>query len=199
MHHYSATIMIIAHLSLNNIARADEIFVFKDVNGHTTFTDNKIIGENLRYIRSYGRPQANHNCNNIKARAIKLKPLFERYSQEIGFDSKLAMAVGFTESCFDTKAVSKVGAQGVMQLMPTTAKQLGVGNSFSARQNIKGGINYLKKMYVLFNGNIKKTLAAYNAGPSNVKKYNGIPPFKETQRYVKKVLKKYKEYLKAKK
>ena len=128
-----------------------------------------------------------------------MKPLFERYSQEIGFDSKLAMAVGFTESCFDTKAVSKVGAQGVMQLMPTTAKQLGVGNSFSARQNIKGGINYLKKMYVLFNGNIKKTLAAYNAGPSNVKKYNGIPPFKETQRYVKKVLKKYKEYLKAKK
>jgi soluble lytic murein transglycosylase-like protein len=163
MHHYSATIIIIAYLSFSNAAKADEIFVFKNGKGHTTFTDNKLLEKTCINIYSYSRPQANHNCSNIKARATKLKPLFERYSQEIGFDSKLAMAVGFTESSFDTKAVSKVGAQGVMQLMPTTAKQLGVGNSFRARQNIKGGINYLKKMYVLFNGNIKKTLAAYNA------------------------------------
>ncbi len=195
MHHYSALIFFCFIFIQTNATQAKEIFVFKDNSGHKTYTDNKNIGANLLYIKSYGRPTVYNNCDNVKNNAIKMRPIFERYAKQIGFNSKLAMAVGYTESCFDSNAVSKVGAQGVMQLMPATAKELGVNNAFNAQQNIKAGIQYLKQMHKQFNGNIYYTLAAYNAGPGNVKKYNGVPPFKETQRYIKKVLKKYKQYL----
>lgn len=102
-------------------------------------------------------------------------------------DPRLVAAVAQTESGGNQEAVSPAGAVGVMQLMPETAAGLGV-NPYDKRQNIEGGAKYLRQMMDTFGGDVQKAVAAYNAGPQAVKEYNGIPPYRETQDYVNKVL-----------
>lgn len=102
-------------------------------------------------------------------------------------DPRLVAAVAQTESGGNQEAVSPAGAVGVMQLMPETAAGLGV-NPYDKRQNIEGGVKYLRQMMDTFGGDVQKAVAAYNAGPQAVKEYNGIPPYRETQDYVNKVL-----------
>lgn len=114
--------------------------------------------------------------------------IFEAASKETGVDIRLLKAVGKAESNFRASATSHCGAMGVMQLMPGTAKSLGVTNAYDARQNIMAGSRYLAKLLDKYDGDTKLALAAYNAGSGNVAKYGGIPPFKETQNYVKRVL-----------
>ncbi|HUP46921.1 MAG TPA: lytic transglycosylase domain-containing protein, partial [Thermoanaerobaculia bacterium] len=102
-------------------------------------------------------------------------------------DPLLLAAVARRESGFRARAVSPVGARGIMQLMPATARELGVKNSFDPRQNINGGAKYLRRLMNQYRGNINLALAAYNAGPGAVRKYRGIPPYRETRAYVKAV------------
>ena len=109
-------------------------------------------------------------------------------------DPALIKAIIMAESGYNTKAVSKKGAKGLMQLMPETAQSLGVEDIFNPHQNITGGVQYFKQMVNRFNGDLKLALAAYNAGSRNVRNYNGVPPFKATHSYIKKVFKYYKIY-----
>jgi len=113
-------------------------------------------------------------------------------------DPALIKAIILAESGYNPKAVSKSGAKGLMQLMPGTAEALGVEDIFNPSQNITGGVQYFKHLVNRFNGDVKLALAAYNAGSRYVRNYNGVPPFKATRCYIKKVFKYYQQYKKQK-
>lgn len=118
----------------------------------------------------------------------ELNSYFKEAADTYGIDAKLLKAIACCESSFDPNNTSSSGAMGVMQLMPETASYLGVTDAYDARQNILGGAKYFANMLNRYDGNVSLALAAYNAGPGNVDKYGGIPPFEETQNYVPKVL-----------
>jgi len=109
-------------------------------------------------------------------------------------DAALVKAIIMAESGYNPKAISKRGAQGLMQLMPETAEALGVEDSFNPKHNIDGGVRYFKKLVNRFDGDVRLALAAYNAGSKNVRDYQGVPPFKATRFYIKKVFKYYHIY-----
>jgi soluble lytic murein transglycosylase-like protein len=123
----------------------------------------------------------------------QLQPIIVAAANRHKVDSALVKAIILAESGYNPRAVSKVGARGLMQLMPRTAKSLGVKDSFNPEHNINAGVRYFKKLLNQF-GDVKLALAAYNAGGRNVRKYNGVPPYKATRYYIKKVLEYYHIY-----
>ncbi len=135
-----------------------------------------------------------HTAEYIATQEARYHYSIIKYSDQYGVSPNFVKAVVSVESCFNHKAVSSAGAIGLMQLMPKTAEWLGVTDAFDSEQNLEAGIRYLSQLKKRFNNNNKLTLAAYNAGPGNVRKYKGIPPFPETQKYVVKVQKRYHEY-----
>jgi len=159
----------------------------------------KVVGIVLIYAVSFVYGKYVHN---VKGEAVKTHTV--KYAMEINEAAKvhdvnpaLIAAVIHAESNFKPTARSQVGAQGLMQIMPATQRYLGCKNGFDPRQNIYAGSKYLKELLSTFNGNLVKAIAAYNAGPGAVKKFAGVPPYKETRGYVQKVLKNYKRYQKV--
>ena len=125
------------------------------------------------------------------ANAVPFGDIIHAKAQKYDVDPALVAAVVETESRFRTNARSQVGARGLMQLMPRTGRWMGATNLYNAEQNVDAGAKYLKYLNQRFDGNLTKTIAAYNAGEGNVRRYNGVPPFRETRSYVKRVMRRY--------
>ena len=171
-------------------------YKYREEDGTVWFTDRRPNADRLEdfeFLGYHGRPPARASCRGLgdgvfAARMRRVATPLERYAERFGIDTRLVRAVVSVESCFDPNAVSRVGARGLMQLMPGTAERLGVSDSFDIQQNLRGGIQYLARMKRRYDGNTSLALAAYNAGPSAVDRHDGIPPYPETRRYVRRVL-----------
>jgi len=155
--------------------------------------------ERQNYRNSYGREMTTMSClkmshRQLERRGDQLNANFARAAERHGVDPLLLRAITRIESCFDPRAVSVAGALGLMQLMPATAYELGVFDSFDVAQNLDGGAAYIARMLKRFDHDHRLALAAYNAGPGAVERYGGVPPYRETQGYVKKVLEHYRSY-----
>lgn len=185
--------LLSALLPISAVAGDKRPYMYLDKNGTHWFTDRPLRKESLVYLGRYGRPTAERSCRGVnnrilRERAARHHALIQTHSTAERVDPALVKAVIAVESCFDPDAISRVGASGLMQLMPTTASELGVRNIFNPDENIRGGVQYLRKMLERFDHNTRLALAAYNAGPSAVERYRGIPPYRETRNYVRKVL-----------
>lgn len=158
------------------------VYYYKDAQGTYHFT-NKPKSRHYRVYAIFGL--------NPKTDKEEIHRLADKYGAQYELDACLIQALIEVESNYNVEAVSIAGAQGLMQIMPETQKDLGVSKPFDPEENVHAGVRYLKDQIVRF-GDLELALAAYNAGPEQVKKYKGIPPFKETQEYVEKVTTLYK-------
>jgi len=186
---WPAVVCLLVSFFLVPVSEAD-IYTYVDENGVRHFSNVPTSGQYKLYVRSTPKRRT-------KFRSTKK---FDRYitkaSRRHGVEFNLVKAVIKAESDFDPKAVSRKGAKGLMQIMPENYKLLSIQNPFNPDQNIMGGTKYLKQLMKKFDGELSLTLAAYNAGPKAVEKYNGIPPYRETRNYVRKVLQFYRLYQK---
>ena len=167
-----------------------DIYRYVDKNGVWHFTNVPTQGRYRLFIKT-GR---NRSAGYVKRYIKTYESIIAGAANRFGVESSLIKAVIKAESDFDHYAVSRCGAQGLMQLMPQTADDMEVKDPFNPAENIFGGTRYLKMMLTRFNNNLALALSAYNAGPENVEKYHDVPPFPETRAFIKRVLRYYRIY-----
>ena len=190
-------------MPLATTTHAGQIYMYKDSNGSTLLTNRKSADRSLTKVKVTYYPESNiHSYRNWGNSEASVLPSYSRNknafdhiiqqaAQQHGVSEGLIKAVMHTESGFNVNARSPVGAQGLMQLMPATARRFNVSNAYDPQENIMAGAKYLAWLLKRFNGNTSLALAGYNAGEGNVAKYGGVPPFRETQDYVRRVTSRY--------
>ncbi len=178
--------MCVAALLLTTSSVCADIFRYRDENGVWHFTNIKTDARYQLYLKS---PKAT-----VSEYLEKYDGIIVQASRRFGVDPNLIRAIIKAESGFDHKAVSRKGAQGLMQLMPPTADAMDVNNPFNPEENIFGGTRYFSLMLKRFNNDMALALAAYNAGPEAVVASRGIPPYPETRSFIQRVLEFYRSY-----
>ena len=174
-----------------------QVYAFVDADGVRTYTSVRPAGLPAASVRTinYSYIEKCYACGalpGLNFRTLRLNTVafqdeIRAAALEHGVDESIVRAIIHAESAFNPRALSRVGAQGLMQLMPATASRFGVSNAFDAAQNIRGGVRYLAWLLKRFDGNLTLAAAGYNAGEGAVDKYGGVPPYNETQRYVQRV------------
>ena len=182
------TIIILFSLFFSFIFAQADIYRFKDENGVWHFTNIRSDKRYRLYIKT-GRVKGKQYIRDYDT-------IIQRAAQQFGVDPHLIKSIIMAESSFDPNAISKSGAQGLMQLMPPTAKDMEVHNPFDPEENIFGGTKYLSLLLKRFNQDKKIAIAAYNIGPSVVASQNSVPRIPQTRRFVEKVMKYYSEFKK---
>ena len=195
--------MLVSCLSFFGSAHAKTMYTYTSANGDILLTDTKQNSKAFSNVNITRFPESNiHTYSNWGNSITSVAKGFEknksqydayivRSASKFNIDPGLIKAVMHTESGFNINARSPVGAQGLMQLMPATARRFNVSNAYDPVQNIDGGARYLSWLLKRFNGDVRLALAGYNAGEGNVDKFKGIPPFRETQDYVRRVTQRY--------
>ena len=182
----SALIMLMAFVAS---VHAD-IYMYIDDNGVMHFTNTPTSNQHEYKVYIKERTSVSTRFHTTD----KYDKLISNASKEFNVDSRLLKAMIKAESDFDPRAISRKGAMGLMQIMPENFKMLNIDNPFDPWQNIRAGARYFKKLYERFNGKLALSLAAYNAGPTAVDRYKSIPPYQETEEYVRRVLRYYRTF-----
>ena len=194
------TVLAVAlSISLFSTSAQARVFIYQNPDGSRIVSDHPLINTKAKLVkRAKTMDKIGQYAARRTLRAKRRMRLWSYFiyheSQRQGIDDSLVKAVIYTESYFNPNATSHKGASGLMQLMPATAAKYGVSDIYNPKQNIIAGIKHLKYLMTLFPNKLEHVLAAYNAGENAVNKYNGIPPYRETQGYVKKVMKHFKRF-----
>lgn len=177
-----------------------KLYVYIGPDGTRWITDKPNNSRDHTLIREYQGPREVTACSPAALRKAKrvgqgeFDRLIGHFARSYELEPALIRAVIHVESCYNPRAKSRAGAIGLMQLMPGTAKRFGVKDIYDPMQNMRGGVRYLKLLLAMFKDNLRLALAAYNAGENAVKRYGGVPPYKETRGYITKVMRHYEQY-----
>lgn len=188
-------IILVIFLIAQSSAWASPIYVIKNRDGSVTFTTKtpaagvqaKVFTAKKLGFSVYHSGLGSHKRRPLKEQSKRYLPLIHKVAKQSGVNPHLVTALIHVESAFNPEARSPKGAMGLTQLMPATAKMLGVKRPYEPSDNVRGGVRYLSMLLKKYRGNLKLSLAAYNAGEGAVDKYRGIPPYRETQNYVRSV------------